>query len=125
MSGDRALQSAPADVEIPARDADAADQPREIWPFDRPIPITCTDSTLMEILDLGHSAFYKHKARGIFQFLETRTLEGMPTRYSGHLIARLVRGERDAPAESRQFFAAARRRRERKPARAVAGRETA
>lgn len=96
-------------------DAPGVDEPRPIgrWPVGQPIPAVATDRDLMALLHLGHSQFYKRKARGHFAFLElSPQLPDSNTRYSGHRITRWLQGSlgdlMSAPAAPRRFFGKAR-----------------
>lgn len=80
------------------------------WTATSEIPARCTDADLYRGLGYARATFYRMKARGAFQFLEIQPpILGAPTQYSGHLIAKWLRGD-VRQGQPRQFFAAARKR---------------
>jgi hypothetical protein len=92
----------------PEASTESAEQTR--WTAMSPIPATCTDAELYRGLGLSRSTFYRLKASGAFTFLELKpALVGAHTQYSGHLIAKWLRGDLEA-GKPRTFFNTAARR---------------
>ena len=85
MSAKEPLQPETPGVEQPLCPTNPSDQPLR-------------DADLMRRIGIGHSAFYKRKAKGEFEFLELRPqLSGSNTLYSAHLVAKWLRGELRQP----------------------------
>lgn len=85
MSAHKGRQPLASEVEQPIRSEHPSDQPLR-------------DSDLMRRIGIGHSAFYKRKVKGEFEFLELRPqLSGSNTLYSAHLVAKWLRGELRQP----------------------------
>lgn len=106
---DAPAQQAPRDPDVVRQALNFRD-----WPCDRPLPKRLVDHELADLLDIGHSQFFKRKKRGDFKFLEVAPqLPDGKTLYSGALVDRWLDGERGdqnassvgSGPSSRRFFA--------------------